>query len=269
MKKNKILQSDYLDILFDGRNKGYGGYALRKSQDKRYARSMAVILGLCISIITYSVIGKTPVEVKDNPREIEMVIRDLKPPIQDVKPPVKEIKPPAQKKQEVKAVKNTPSVIVKDNEVKEDEKPPEQDELKNAVVGNKNIDGDSTDIDVSIVGTGKGEVLGTETKEVVIPKYVANMPAAEYDLMAYLNKHISYPTMARDNNIDGRVMVEFVVNEDGSISSAKAVGNRVLGGGLEEEAVRVVSAMPKWKPGSQNGTPVKVYFTLPINFQLQ
>lgn len=270
MKKNKILQSDYLDILFDGRNKSYGGYALRKSQDKRYARSMAVMLALCISIITYSVVGKVPAEVKGNPKMVETIIRDIElPPMKEIKPEVKEVKPPAQKKTEVKTVKNTPPVIKKDNEVKEDEKPPEQSELKNAVVGNKNIEGDSTDSDVSIVGTGDGEVLGTDTKEVEIPKYVAQMPETNYDLMAYLNRHINYPTTAKESGIDGRVLVQFVVNEDGSISNATTVGRKVFGGGLEEEAIRVVSAMPKWKPGRQNGKAVKVYFTLPINFRLE
>jgi protein TonB len=72
--------------------------------------------------------------------------------------------------------------------------------------------------------------------------------------------------MARETHIEGRVTIKFVVNEDGSISNAKVV--RAIGGGCEEEALRVINSMPKWKPGKQNGKAVKVYFTLPVNFVL-
>jgi len=100
-----------------------------------------------------------------------------------------------------------------------------------------------------------------------IYNYVEQMPIAGYDYQDYLSKHIVYPDSARKNNITGKVVIKFVVNEDGHISDCSVV--RGVGWGLDEEALRVVRTFPAWKPGKQNGKGVKVYFTLPINFALQ
>jgi len=97
--------------------------------------------------------------------------------------------------------------------------------------------------------------------------YVEQMPTTPYDMAAYLAKNTHYPDAARDNNIEGRVIVRFVVNEDGAVSDVQV--QRGIGGGCDEEAKRVVMAMPKWKPGKQNGKAVRVYFTLPIVFKLE
>jgi len=97
-------------------------------------------------------------------------------------------------------------------------------------------------------------------------RIVTQMPEFIGDMHAYIGSHIHYPESARENNIDGRVVVEFVVNEDGVVTNAKVV--KGIGGGCDQEALRIVSGMPKWKPGKQNGVAVKVYFVLPIVFQL-
>ena len=91
------------------------------------------------------------------------------------------------------------------------------------------------------------------------------MPEAPYDIRDYLKENLKYPKDALDNNVQGRLIVQFIVQDDGSVTDAKIVGKR-LGHGCEEEAVRVVTAMPKWKPGKQNGRAVKVYYTLPVIF---
>jgi protein TonB len=95
------------------------------------------------------------------------------------------------------------------------------------------------------------------------------MPEPPYNVMEYLGKNMRYPDAARENGIEGRVSVQFIVNEDGSITDVKIVGSKRLGGGCEEEAMRVISSMPKWKPGKQNGRPVKVYYTQPVSFRLE
>ncbi len=93
------------------------------------------------------------------------------------------------------------------------------------------------------------------------------MPTAEYDYNAYLAKNIHYPDSAREHNVEGRVIVKFVVKEDGTIvdCTVKKGVNKYLAA----EALRIVSNMPSWKPGTKNGKPIKVYFTLPIKFQLE
>ncbi len=117
----------------------------------------------------------------------------------------------------------------------------------------------------------RSEVAGqtrqkSETPERPIYTYVEQMPVTGFDLTEYLSKNIRYPDGAARNNIQGRVVAKFVVNEDGTLSDVQIV--RGIGAGCDDEAVRVIKAMPAWKPGKQNGKPVRVYYTLPITFKL-
>ena len=101
--------------------------------------------------------------------------------------------------------------------------------------------------------------------------FVQQMPqfsGGDEALMKYLHDHIRYPAVARENGTQGTVVVQFIISPDGSISHVKTVG-AAKGGGLEEEAIRVVKGMPKWEPGKQNGQPVTVQFSLPVRFVLQ
>ncbi|HNQ20779.1 MAG TPA: energy transducer TonB [Bacteroidales bacterium] len=91
-------------------------------------------------------------------------------------------------------------------------------------------------------------------------------PGGDKALREYILNNIKYPEVARTSGITGTVYVQFVVEKDGSISDVKVV--RGIGGGCDEEAGRVVKSMPRWKPGKQRGQPVRVYFTLPIEFKL-
>jgi protein TonB len=92
-------------------------------------------------------------------------------------------------------------------------------------------------------------------------------PGGERERMTYLVKNIKYPTMAKESGIQGTVFLSFVVEKDGSITGVRVL--RGIGGGCDEEAIRVVKAMPKWKPGKQRGKPVRVQFSMPIKFTLQ
>ena len=97
--------------------------------------------------------------------------------------------------------------------------------------------------------------------------YVDQMPSPTFDMAEYLGNTIHYPDSARYHNTEGRVIIKFVVNEDGRISDCNALTH--FGDGLEEEALRAVRNMPKWVPGKQEGKAVKVYFTQPIRFKLE
>ncbi len=269
MDINKILNSDYLDILFEGRNKTYGGYELRRKYPERMRN--AAIIG--ISVIVLAVAGPaiasllSPKGDKKPMAIMKQVTLAEPPPIDPKKPPPPP--PPAEPPPPVKpTVKFTPPVIKKDEEVKEEEKPPEQKELKDASAGIKTEAGDVNGIDPGIVdkpGTGTGVVAAPPPPQIYT--YVEQMPESSVDVNSYLGKNIRYPEQAKENNIEGRVILKFVVNEDGAVSDISVV--RGIGGGCDEEAKRVVASMPKWKPGKQNGRPVKVYFTLPIVFKLQ
>ncbi len=91
-------------------------------------------------------------------------------------------------------------------------------------------------------------------------------PGGQEALLKYLSSHIKYPSICRENNIQGRVVLQFIVNKDGSIVDVEVI--KPVHPQLDKEAVRVVEGMPKWKPGSQRGKPVRVKYTLPVNFRL-
>ncbi|MDR0348736.1 MAG: energy transducer TonB [Tannerella sp.] len=101
----------------------------------------------------------------------------------------------------------------------------------------------------------------------VVVEEMPEFPGGMSELMSYLSKSIKYPVVAQENGISGRVSVAFVVNKDGSIVDAEVV--RGIDASLDKEALRVINAMPKWKAGKQRGKPVRVKFTLPVNFRLQ
>ena len=114
------------------------------------------------------------------------------------------------------------------------------------------------------------EIEEEEIVEAEIFKVVEEMPefpGGSAKLMEYIQKNIKYPMMARESDIQGRVFVSFVVEPDGSISNVGVI--RGIGGGCDEEAVRVVNSMPKWKPGKQRGSAVRCSYTVPIIFKLQ
>ena len=114
------------------------------------------------------------------------------------------------------------------------------------------------------------EVVEEEVVEQEIFKIVEEMPAfpgGEAKLMEYVSKNVKYPQIARETGVQGRVYVNFVVEPDGSVSNVSVL--RGIGGGCDEEAVRVVKNMPKWKPGKQRGKAVRVSYMLPVNFKLQ
>lgn len=114
------------------------------------------------------------------------------------------------------------------------------------------------------------QVIEEEPEEQTIFEVVENMPdfpGGQAALMQYLAKNIKYPTIAQENGTQGRVIVQFVVNKDGSIVDAKVV--RSVDPYLDKEALRVINTMPKWKPGMQRGKPVRVKFTVPVMFRLQ
>ena len=116
----------------------------------------------------------------------------------------------------------------------------------------------------------KEYTLEEEPEEQTIFEVVENMPdfpGGQAALMQYLAKNIKYPTIAQENGTQGRVIVQFVVNRDGSIVDAKVV--RSVDPYLDKEALRVINTMPKWKPGMQRGKPVRVKFTVPVMFRLQ
>jgi protein TonB len=258
MNAQTVLQADYLDILYDNRNKAYGGYELRKHYAERIRKALLIVLGLCmILIILASITSKTQ---ESKPREIVCDI-PIEPVVLFTTPPAKTIEPSASKS----TIKNPEMKIVDDNKLIEPPKTVNDIADKTPATNNTNgnLNGNSTNIT-----NGNSNVVVVVSPPATKPvTWAEEMPEFNGDLNAFLQKQLQYPDKARDAGVDGKVNVQFIVNEDGSVSNTKII--RGIGAGCDEEAIRIINSMPKWKPGKQNGKAVKVYFTLPIRFVLQ
>ncbi len=273
MDINKILNADYLDIIFEGRNKEYGGYELRKKY-----RSRMLVAAMIAIFFVGALFAATLIKPKEKIVEAPILdIKDVKlaepPPVDPKKPPPP---PPVAPPPPVKpTVKFTPPVIKKNEEVREEDKPEPPRPEKNEVVGPKTMEGsgDPNAIDPGLnthPGTGSGPVESAPPPPDKIFTSVEQMPefpGGNAALLKYLAQNIKYPPQAREEGIQGKVFLQFVVDQSGNVTNITIA--RDIGGGCGKEAERVVKNMPKWKPGKQNGTPVKVYYTLPVSFKLQ
>ncbi len=269
MDISKILKSDYLDILFEGRNKTYGGYELRQKYPTR-ARNATIITIAIAGLIAAGPVIAGILEKKEDKKPVVVMSKVTlaePPPIEPDKPKPPP-PPPAPPPPARPTVKFTPPVIKPNEEVKEEVKPP--DEKKGEVAGPVTVAGDANASDLAPPTegpTGNGPVEAAPAAPQIL-RQVSQMPQFNGDVASWLNSHLRYPDAAREAGTEGRVVVEFVVNEDGSISQPKAVRSSGSAA-LDNEALRVVKSMPNWTPGKQQGTPVKVYFNLPITFKLE
>jgi protein TonB len=170
-------------------------------------------------------------------------------------------------------VKFTPPVIKKDEEVKEEDKPPKQEETKKIAIGNENIKGDENfkdDGPVKVVEETK-HVEEVKPPPPATPlRHVekeAQFPGGMNKLIDFLNKNLQYPDAERERGEEGTSTVEFVVDANGNISDVKVISS--AGASFDKEAMRVVRMMPKWNPGMQGGQPVPSYYSLPVSYVLE
>lgn len=275
MEANKILNADILDLIFEGRNKEYGAYDLRKTYNKRLIFSMVAMAALCILLISGYFISSS---IEANAPKKDIVVQDVQ--LEEVKqeekneppPPPPPPKPPDPPK--VEMAKFTPPKIVKDEEVKEDEKPPEVEKLEEVKIGTVNQEGVK---DIGIVAppvedAGKGVVEApkkveedwdkTFTKVEIESEY----PGGAAAWTRYLLKTLRYPQEAQDNEIQGTVVVQFIVDKGGAVSNVEAISGPQE---LRDEAVRVIKKSGQWTPAVQNGRQVKSYKKQPIVFRLE
>jgi len=261
MDAQTISQTNYLDIIYQNRNKAYGSYELRSHYERRAIKSLMIVFsGIGLLSLYAALTGKAPVLLTQDVRYVEHQLTDVhidQPKIKIELPKV--VPPPAAKP----TIANPIPKIVEDTKVTET--PKTVAELSNAESGLKTTTG-------NINGTASTAIPGNSTTAVVSeaekPLTWSEIPPEfNGNLLDYLSRSLQYPAGARDMGIEGKVIVQFVVNEDGSVSNAHVV--KGIGGGCDEEALRVVNGMQRWKPGKQNGHAVKVFYTLPIRFVLQ
>lgn len=275
MEVNKILSADVLDIIFEGRNKEYGAYELRKSYNRRLITSLIIVGAICLLLFVGYFVSAL---LEDNTVKKEVVVQDVQ--LEEIKqeekkeepPPPPPPKPPEPPK--VEMAKFTPPKIVKDEEVKEEEKPPEVEKLEETKIGTMNQEGQKDEGIVAppVEDAGKGVVEApkkddedwdkTFTKVEIESEY----PGGAAAWQRYLNRNLRYPQEAIDNEVQGAVVVQFIVDKEGNVSDVEAIsGPQELRG----EAVRVIKKSGKWTPAVQNGRQVKSYKKQPIVFRLE
>ncbi|MDH6353999.1 protein TonB [Dysgonomonas sp. PH5-45] len=279
MGKDINLNSEaWRDLVFEGKNKEYGAYRLRKTSSKRHVVALIVMLcfvGVVIALPYFIEAVKpskenlggvddtfemTNVQAEEEKKEEEVI------PQQELAPP-----PPPVKA----SIQFTPPVVVEDSKVKEDNEIKTQEELTTKkdlqVSFTTNEEGSKEKGAANPEDLLKNKQITNTPTEVQKPfKVVEQMPTFKggpAELMKYLANNIKYPDIAAQNNIEGKVIITFVVGKDGSISNVKVV--KTLDPSCDREALRVVKAMPAWIPGRQNGQSVPVEYTLPVTFKLQ
>jgi protein TonB len=276
MSKIDLVSHEWADIVFEGRNQKYGGYVLRKNTSKRNV--MAVLLVIAAGILAY--LGLTIARTIEANRQVEntqaielSALNEKKKEAKKIEKEVVKVEPEKVIEKVKSSVKFTPPVIKKDSEVKEDNQLDlEKVEKTNVTIGAFDVQGNDE------VG---GEVLKAkeeiaqpeppkheeENKVFDVVEQMPSFPGGQAALMQWLNSNMNYPTIAAENGVQGRVIVQFVVEKDGSVTDVHVA--KSVDPSLDKEASRVVKAMPKWIPAKQNGSAVRVKYTVPVTFKLQ
>lgn len=247
------------ELVFQDRNKAYGAYDIRKLYEFRLNRAfMFSTVGFVLLVLSpffFQFLGDAAEHIAKARTEVEVALTE--PPPLDATPPPPPPPPPQPVRETVRFV----PPVVKEDAPEED--PPPQEALVETTVSTVTQEGikdEEIPPEPEVTDPDAGKIF-------TIVEEMPTFPGGENKLFEFLQKNIKYPPIARENGISGRVYVTFVVDKEGKIKDAKVV--RGIGGGCDEEALRVVRAMPDWNIGKQNGRPVSVQYNLPINFILR
>lgn len=270
MEANKILQADILDIIFEGKNKSYGAYDLRKTYNRRLGKALIITASLLLLVALGTLFAN--IINTDSDKAIDVIdtqmaeIKDEPPPPPPPPPPPTPPPPP-----EIKQVQFTPPIVKKDEEVKPDEK---IEEIKEeAAISNKTVESDNTNQVVQAPVEDKGtqvvELPKTDEDENKIFTKVENeatFPGGDAGWRRYLERNLDSQVPVENNAPEGTytVIVRFIVSKDGSVSDV--VPETSFGYGMEDAAVKVIKKGPKWTPALQNGRNVNAYRRQPITY---
>lgn len=277
MAKIDLISRDWTEMVFEGRNKEYGAYRLRKNAGKRNLYSLITIFIAALAIwggisLVKFVESRTKSVAQTSVAELSTLNQPKKK--AEVKQPQKvKLEQPEKVVERVKSsVKFTAPVIKKDDQVKPEDELKTQEELMNTKTAIGALDVKGNDDANGEVLKLKEAVAQPEPKPEVekvfdVVEQMPSFPGGPSALMEWLSNNVKYPVVAQENGVQGRVVVSFVVERDGSITDVKVV--RGVDPSLDKEASRVVRAMPRWIPGKQNGSAVRVKYNVPVAFRLQ
>ena len=258
MDINKILTADILDLIFEGRNKEYGAYDLRKTYDSRIKAGLIGMISITLLFGLGSILSNSFKKAKTEVIAVDMSLENVQQ--DDKKPPPPPPPPPKVEPPKVEVTKFTPPKIVKDEEVKEEDEIKEVEKLEDTKIGAFNQEG-TKDEGVVPVEQSTGPVEAPKVDEdydkvFTVVQIPAEFPGGLQGWSRYLERTLNRDLPVENGAPTGKysVIVSFIVSKDGSISEVKAENDP--GYGTKDEAVRVIQRGPKWKPAVQNGRNV-------------
>ena len=283
-KEVNLSSKEWCDLVFDGKNKDFGAYVIRTESAKRH--NLAVLWTL-IGAIIFGLLAFGLVKANKFLEERRLAGSQVQTTVfidmtQDAEEPEPEQERLEQPKPEVLPEEVLNTIKVTELRIVEDENVNKEDEIKTQEeqfesehsVGSVDFDKGTDSKNVikefknEVVVEDKHPVMKAEPEKVFQSvEQMPQFPGGDAALMKFLSSHINYPPMAAENNVQGKVILQFVVEKDGKVGEVKLA--RSVDKDLDKEAIRVVKLLPKFTPGRQNGQPVRVWYTLPVQFKLQ
>ena len=282
MAKIDLYDPKWVEMVFAGKNKEYGAYQLRKGTSGRNIKSLLILViaaALVGGFLAWKVIEQKQAEEQQAYMEA-MELAKLQQQAKKEEKKKEPVKPKIEPKKEIPVARETQKftapVIKKDELVKEENQVKQMDKLDEKVaVGTENKEGtkdrlaEAVRSDIAVAAPPPPPAPKPEVSNKVfdVVEEMPHFPGGAAALQAFLSSNTKYPVVAQENGVQGRVTVSFVVERDGSITDVRVV--RSVDPSLDREASRVVRSMPRWSPGKQNGSAVRVKYTVPVVFRLQ
>ena len=277
MSKIDLISGEWTELVFAGRNQAYGAYKLRQGTGKRNVISIIAVVCLIIACQVGLTIKKAADAEAAKRAAMNQAVELSKleqPKKAEVKQKQVKVEPEKVVEQVKSSIKFTAPVIKKDSEVKPEDELKTQDQIMETktaigsfdVKGNDDVNGEVLKAK-EVIAQPEPPKHEEESKVFDVVEQMPSFPGGNGALLEYLATHVKYPVVAQKNGVQGRVIVSFVVERDGSITDVRVV--RSVDPSLDREAARVVSSMPRWTPGKQNGSAVRVKYNVPVMFKLQ
>jgi len=279
MSKIDLLDQQWIDLVFDGKNEAYGAYQLRHDTSNRNLLAMiALILGIVAIVAIFLGVNVAQEAIRAAAQhETEVTLEQIDEEAAEEEEQEDEIVYEVQPDEQLVAEETVMNSEKFTAYEMEDDAPEQvtktQDEVAQSDVAIGAVDYDQGSDEATHVLKVNEKVVDEvppaveETKIFEVVEQMPSFPGGDAALMQFLSKNIKYPVVAEENGIQGRVIATFVVERDGSITDVKVV--KSVDPSLDKEAVRVLKSMPKWIPGKQNGSNVRVKYTVPVTFRLQ
>ncbi|MBE6262352.1 MAG: energy transducer TonB [Prevotella sp.] len=277
MSKIDLISGEWTELVFAGRNQAYGAYKLRQGTGKRNVISIIAVVCLIIACQVGLTIKKAADAEAAKRAAMNQAVELSKleqPKKAEVKQKQIKVEPEKVVEQVKSSIKFTAPVIKKDSEVRPEDELKTQDQIMETktaigsfdVKGNDDVNGEVLKAK-EVIAQPEPPKHEEESKVFDVVEQMPSFPGGNGALLEYLASHVKYPVVAQENGVQGRVIVSFVVEKDGSITDVRVV--RSVDPSLDREAARVVSSMPRWTPGKQNGSAVRVKYNVPVMFKLQ